>query len=63
MPSPLLSKSDLKACFDCRTKLFYRERSYATNLDENEYLKFLADGGFMIETVAKAPYPTGGRAL
>jgi hypothetical protein len=59
MPSPYLSKSDFKACFDCRTKLFYRKRAYATNLDENEYLKFLADGGFMIETVAKAQYPTG----
>jgi hypothetical protein len=59
MPSPYLSKSDFKACCDCRTKLFYRKNSYATNLDENEYLKFLADGGFMIETVAKAQYPTG----
>jgi hypothetical protein len=59
MPSPYLSKSDFKACSDCRTKLFYRKRGYATNLDENEYLKFLADGGFMIETVAKAQYPTG----
>ena len=59
MPSPYLSKSDFKACCDCRTKLFYRKHSYPTNLDENEYLKFLADGGFMIETVAKAQYPTG----
>ena len=59
MPSPYLSKSDFKTCCDCRTKLFYRKNSYPTNLDENEYLKFLADGGFMIETVAKAQYPTG----
>ena len=59
MPSPYLSKSDFKACCGCRTKLFYRKRGYATNLDENEYLKFLADGGFMIEAVAKAQYPTG----
>ena len=59
MPSPYLSKSDFKACFDCRTKLYYRKHSYPTNLDENEYLKFLADGGFMIETVAKAKYPQG----
>ena len=59
MPSPYISKSDFKACFDCRTKLFYRKNGYPTNLDENEYLKFLADGGFMIETVAKAQYPAG----
>jgi hypothetical protein len=38
MPSPYLSKSDFKACCDCRTKLLFRKRGYATNLDENEYL-------------------------
>ena len=59
MPSPYLTKSDFKACFDCRTKLFYRKNSYPTSIDENEYIQFLADGGFMIETVAKAKYPAG----
>lgn len=59
MPVSYISKSDFKACFDCRTKLFYRKNKYATNLDENEYMKFLADGGFMIETIAKAQYPNG----
>jgi hypothetical protein len=59
MPSPYLSKSDFKACFDCQTKLFYRKNSYPSNLEENEYLQFLADGGFMIEVVAKAKYPNG----
>ena len=52
MPSPYLTKSDFKASFDCRTKLFYRKNSYPSNTDENAYLKFLADGGFMIELVA-----------
>ncbi len=59
MPSPYLTKSDFKACYDCRTKLYYRKKSYPTNLDEDEYLQFLADGGFMVETVAKAQYPQG----
>src|SRR5262245_23546616 len=59
MPSAYLTKSDFKACYDCRTKLYYRKKNYPTNLDENEYLQFLADGGFMIETVAKAQYPHG----
>jgi len=59
MPSPYLTKSDFKACFDCRTKLFYRKNGYPTSLDENEYTQFLADGGFMIEKVAKAQYPHG----
>lgn len=59
MPSPYLSKSDFKACIDCRTKLYYRKNEYPTSLDENEYLQFLADGGFMVEAVAKAQYPDG----
>lgn len=59
MSSPYLSKSDFKASFDCRTKLFFRKNKYPTNLDENEYVQFLADGGFMIEVVAKAAYPCG----
>ena len=59
MPSPYLTKSDFKACYDCRTKLYYRKKEYPTNHDANEYLQFLADGGFMIETVAKAQYPHG----
>jgi len=59
MPSPYVTKSDFKACYDCRTKLYYRKRKYPTNHDENQYLQFLADGGFMIETVAKAQYPHG----
>jgi hypothetical protein len=59
MPSPYLSKSDFKACFDCRTKLFYRKNRYPTNLDENEYIRMLADGGFMIEVLAKAQFPGG----
>ncbi|MSU37326.1 MAG: DUF2779 domain-containing protein, partial [Pedosphaera sp.] len=59
MPSPYLTKSDFKACFDCRTKLFYRKNEYPSNLDENEYMQFLADGGFAVEYVAKARYPNG----
>ena len=58
MPSPYLTKSDFKACCDCRTKLYYRKGAYPSNQDDNEYLRFLADGGFMIETAAKARYPS-----
>jgi hypothetical protein len=59
MPSPYLTKSDFKACLDCRTKLHYRKESYPSNFEEDEYMQFLADGGFMIELVAKARYPSG----
>lgn len=57
--SKYLTKSDFKSCFDCRTKLYYRKNAYPSNLDENEYLQFLADGGFMVEFIAKAQFPAG----
>ena len=59
MPSPYLSKSDFKACLDCPTKLYYRKNAYPSALDDDEYLRFLADGGFMVEFIAKAQYPGG----
>ncbi|MFA5262707.1 MAG: hypothetical protein WC378_02710 [Opitutaceae bacterium] len=59
MPSPYLTKSDFKACLDCRTKLFYRKNRYPSDLDDNEYLRFLADGGFMVEFIVKARFPNG----
>ena len=34
MPSPYLSKSDFKACSDCRTKLFYRKRGAVMRSDK-----------------------------
>lgn len=54
-----LTKSDFKVCFDCRTRLFYRKNGYPSNSEENEYLQFLAEGGFMIELIAKARFPEG----
>jgi hypothetical protein len=59
MPPPYLSKSDFKAAYDCDRKLRYKKARYPTNLDDNEYVKFLADGGFMVEHVAKAKFPGG----
>ena len=59
MPSNYLTKSDFKAAFDCRTKLYYRKHGYPSALQEDEYMQFLADGGFMVEHVAKATYPQG----
>jgi hypothetical protein len=57
--SPYLTKSDFKACVDCRTKLFYRKNRYPSAKDEDPYLKLLADGGFMVEFIAKAQFPQG----
>ena len=59
MPSPFLTKSDFKAAFECSTKLYYRKNSYPDSRNDNEYLRFLADGGFMVEFLAKARFPEG----
>jgi hypothetical protein len=59
MTSLYLSKSDFTACRDCRTKLFYRKSGYPSALDDDEYLRLLADGGFMVEYIAKSRFPDG----
>lgn len=55
-----LSKSDFKVARDCPTKLFYKESgNYASVRDDDPYLALLAQGGYMIEQLAKAHYPLG----
>lgn len=51
-----LTKSDFKACVDCPTRLHYRKAKFPSAKDDNEYLQFLADGGFMVEFLAKARF-------
>lgn len=55
----LLSKSDFKIARTCGTKLYYRKLRYPSLFDENPYLEFLADGGYMVETIAKLFFPDG----
>ena len=54
-----LSKSEFKLARTCATKLFYRKLQYPSVQDDDCYLSFLADGGFMIEAVAKLLHPDG----
>ena len=54
-----LSKSDFKTARDCPAKLYYKKLRYPSNDDENPYLAFLADGGYMVETMAKILFPDG----
>jgi hypothetical protein len=54
-----LTKSDFKVARTCATKLYYRRLGYPSMLQEDEYLQFLADGGYMIETIAKLCEPEG----
>ncbi len=57
--SHTLSKSDFKLARTCPTKLYYRELGYPTTLDESEYLQLLAEGGYMVEVLAKQLFPEG----
>ena len=57
MKSNYLSKSDFKAAFDCGTKIFYRKNRYPSTVDDDEFLRCLAEGGFMVEEIAHAAFP------
>jgi hypothetical protein len=54
-----LSKSDFKVAQTCPTKLFYKKNGYPSANEENEYLMMLADGGYMVEKIAKLLHPEG----
>src|SRR5438477_13024518 len=54
-----LSKSDFKVARTCATKLYYRKLSYPSARDDDVYLQFVADGGYMVEAIAKLCYPEG----
>src|SRR5881296_1207659 len=58
-PFRTLSKSDFKTARTCPTKLYYRELNYPSTDDEDEYLAMLAEGGYMVETLAKLRYSDG----
>lgn len=59
MTAPYLTKSDFKVGLDCLHKLKYKKAKYPSKLNENEYLQFFADCGFMVEAMAHALYPSG----
>ena len=54
-----LTKSDFKVARTCPAKLFYKKNRYPSLLDDSPYLKFLADGGYMVEKMAKLLYEDG----
>lgn len=54
-----LSKSDFKTARDCPAKLYYKKKRYPSTNDDNPYLSFLADGGYMVEAMAKLLFPEG----
>jgi hypothetical protein len=54
-----LTKSDFKVARTCPTKLYYRKRQYPSLNDDDSYLQLLADGGYMVETMAKLLFAEG----
>lgn len=54
-----LSKSDFKVGSDCPTKLYYKKNGYPSKAAEDEYLAFLAEGGYLIGAVAMLVEPGG----
>jgi hypothetical protein len=54
--SRTLSKSDYILARSCPAKLFFRENGYADNRDGDAYVAMLAEGGYMVEALAKARY-------
>ena len=54
-----LTKNDFMIARTCSTKVFYKNHGYPSLLDEDPYLEFLADGGYMVEKMAKLLFPQG----
>lgn len=54
-----LSKSDFKLARSCPAKLYYRELGYPDAQAEDPYLQMLAEGGYMVEVLAKQLFPEG----
>jgi len=54
-----LSKSDYKVAHNCFSKLFYKKKEYPSTNDTDEYLQFLAQGGYMVGKLATLYYPEG----
>lgn len=55
----LLSKSDYLLARTCEAKLYFREHAYPDNRASSPYLDLLAQGGYMVEALAKAAYSGG----
>ncbi|WP_396161501.1 DUF2779 domain-containing protein [Flavobacterium sp.] len=59
MISKTLSKSDFQLASDCPKKLIYKKQGYPTSNDTNEYMEMLAQGGYVVGTMATMLYPDG----
>lgn len=58
-PLKYVSKTDFKAARECPTKLYYRKKKYPDLKKDDDFLQFLADGGFMVGKLAQLLFPDG----
>jgi len=54
-----LSKSDFQLASSCTKKLVYKKAFYPTANDTNEYMEMLAQGGYIVGTMATMMFPNG----
>ena len=54
-----LSKSDFQLASSCTKKLVYKKACYPTSNDCNEFMKMLAQGGYLVGKMATLLYPEG----
>lgn len=52
-----LSKSDYKLACSCPKKLYYKKQKYPSNLEQNEFMKMLAEGGYVVGKLAQLLHP------
>ena len=54
-----LSKSDFQLATTCTKKLIYKKKHYPTSNDTNEYMEMLAQGGYVVGSMATLLFPDG----
>ncbi|MCB9448679.1 MAG: DUF2779 domain-containing protein [Flavobacteriales bacterium] len=57
----ILSKSDFRVAQNCATKLHYLKNGYPSANEGNEYMEYLAEGGYAVGEMATLFYPGGHR--
>ena len=54
-----LSKSDFTLAQSCATKLYYKKKGYPTSMESDDFMDYLAEGGYIVGKLATLLYPDG----
>ena len=55
----ILSKSDFILAQSCATKLYYKKKGYPTSVESDDFMDYLAEGGYLVGKLATILYPEG----